>query len=59
MSFVTVAPVGQDTLTRASSLLTSLGDQDLTMVDAVGLRMIASERLRPCWSTDRHLALNW
>jgi predicted nucleic acid-binding protein len=32
-------------------------DQDLTLVDAVGLHFMRSESATSCWSTDRHLGL--
>jgi hypothetical protein len=32
-------------------------DQDLTLADAVGLQLMATRKLRQCWSTDFHLGL--
>ena len=52
-----VAAVGPKDLTVASALLRKFSDQDLTMVDAVGLHMMKDRRIRACWSTDRHLAV--
>lgn len=52
-----VAAIGPRDLTSASALLRKFPDQDLTMVDAVGLHMMKDRRIRACWSTDRHLAL--
>jgi len=52
-----VAAVGPKNLTVASALLRKFSDEDLTMVDAVGLHMMKDRRIRACWSTDRHLTL--
>ena len=32
-------------------------DQDLTLVDAVGLHVMTERRIKSCWSTDFHLSL--
>jgi len=52
-----VAAVGPKDLAGATALLRKFSDQDLTVVDAVGLHLIRERRIRVCWSTDRHLAL--
>lgn len=41
----------------ASKLLRDFSDQDLTMVDAVGLHMMVEKNVPYCWSTDHHLGL--
>lgn len=33
------------------------GDQDLTLVDAIGLHLMRDGHVASCWSTDRHLGL--
>jgi predicted nucleic acid-binding protein len=57
MTFLEVAAVGAAELKAGTALLRKLADQDLTMVDAVGLHMIKEHRCKSCWSTDRHLGL--
>jgi predicted nucleic acid-binding protein len=41
----------------ASQLLRDFSDQDLTMVDAVGLHVMVEKNVDYCWSTDYHLGL--
>jgi hypothetical protein len=57
MTPLTVAPVGAKEQAAASDLLRRFSDQDLTVADAVGLHLMKAQRLRVCWSTDRHLGL--
>jgi predicted nucleic acid-binding protein len=57
MTPLTVAAVGPTEQTAATELLRRFSDQDLTMTDAVGLHLMKAQRLRVCWSTDRHLGL--
>jgi predicted nucleic acid-binding protein len=52
-----VVEIGQAEISEATRLLRKFSDQDLTVVDACGLHLMKSLRLRICWSTDRHLAL--
>lgn len=52
-----VVSVGAADLERASVLLRRFRDQDLTLADAVGLRVMADRNIQRCWSTDRHLGL--
>lgn len=52
-----LAPVGAREQRAAASILRRFSDQDLTLVDAVGLHLMQEHRSRSCWSTDRHLAL--
>lgn len=39
------------------ALLRKLADQDLTLVDAVGLHILRERKIRSCWSTDFNLGL--
>ena len=41
----------------AIRLIRKFSDQDLTLVDAVGLHIMNSHKIRLCWSTDFHLRL--
>jgi predicted nucleic acid-binding protein len=52
-----VLSVGPKEQTEASKVLRRFSDQDLTLTDAVGLHVMAEQRLRTCWSTDFHLGL--
>ena len=52
-----VAPVGPTEQRDASALLRRFCDQDLTIADAVGLHLMSAQRVRVCWSTDRHLGI--
>lgn len=54
---VTVLEIGPSELRGATALLRRFSDQDLTLTDAVGLHVMASRRIRSCWSTDFHLGL--
>lgn len=52
-----VLSVGKREVEAATELLRRYADQELTLVDAVGLQVMASRRVATCWSTDRHLGL--
>jgi predicted nucleic acid-binding protein len=52
-----VSPVGLAELAAASALLRKYSDQDLTLTDAMGLYLMATRKIRMCWSTDFHLGL--
>ncbi len=39
------------------TVLRRFSDQDLSLVDAVGLHMMRTHRVRTCWSTDFHMRL--
>jgi predicted nucleic acid-binding protein len=54
---LTILPVGGDEIGQAARLIRRFRDQDLTLADAVGLHVLARQKIRACWSTDRHLAL--
>jgi predicted nucleic acid-binding protein len=57
MTPLTIASVGPKEQATATALLRRFSDQDLTLTDAVGLHLMKAQRLRTCWSTDRHLGL--
>lgn len=57
MRFLRVVSVGRRDLRAAFGLLRRFSDQDLTVVDAVGLYLMKELRLGSCWSTDFHLGL--
>src|SRR3990172_2533690 len=57
MPFLKIISTGQRELRSATELLRRLSDQDLTLVDAVGLCTMKERRIRACWSTDFHLGL--
>ena len=52
-----IISVGQREQGGATELLRSFSDKDLTLVDAVGLNLMETRRIRSCWSTDFHLGL--
>jgi len=57
MKFLNVLATGARELRSASALMRRFSDQDLTLVDAVGLSVLGARRIRSCWSTDFHLGL--
>lgn len=52
-----ILAVGLTEQAAAAALLRRFSDQDLTLVDAVGLYLMAEREHRVCWSTDFHLGL--
>jgi len=52
-----VHPVGSVEQRAATVLLRKFYDQDLTLVDAVGLHLMDVLQVPRCWSTDFHLGL--
>ena len=52
-----VSAVGPVEQSAACELLRRFADQDLTLVDALGLHLMDARRVRACWSTDFHLGL--
>jgi predicted nucleic acid-binding protein len=54
LSLVSVGAADQK---AAAELLRRFSDQDLTLVDAVGLHLMATRRVATCWSTDFHLGV--
>jgi predicted nucleic acid-binding protein len=57
MPFIDVRSVGTSELQGATAMLRRFANQDLTLVDAVGLHLMHHERVASCWSTDRRLGL--
>jgi len=57
MSFLKIIAVGSAELRAGAQMLRKFSDQDLTLVDAVGLHLLKEHGCRSCWSTDRHLGL--
>ena len=57
MAFLKVLSVGPAELEVGAEFLRKFSDQDLTMVDAVGLHLLKEHGCKLCWSTDRHLGL--
>lgn len=57
LSPLELLPVSQKEIAAATILLRRYSDQDLTLVDAVGLHLMKSQRIKPCWSTDFHLGI--
>jgi predicted nucleic acid-binding protein len=52
-----IAAVGAAEQAGATKLLRRFSDQDLTLVDAVGLHLMQQHKIRSCWSTNFHLGL--
>lgn len=52
-----VASTGPSELQAAAEILRRFSDQDLTLVDAVGLALMRARRSAVCWSSDFHLGL--
>lgn len=52
-----VLSVGGREQAAAVEILHRFPDQDLTLVDALGLHVMESTETGACWSTDRHLGL--
>jgi predicted nucleic acid-binding protein len=52
-----IVAVGSKEIDQASVWLRRFSDQPLTLTDALGLELIKRNRIRTCWSTDRHLTL--
>ena len=50
-------PSGTPECRAAAGLARRFSDQDLTLVDALGLHLLESGRFAQCWSTDFHLGL--
>jgi predicted nucleic acid-binding protein len=57
MKFLDVVAIGPGELAAGTTVLRKFADQDLTLVDAVGLHLMTARHTRCCWSTDRHLGL--
>ena len=57
MKPLAILPVDRPELAAGAALLRRFSDQDLTLADAVGLHLMGAQRIKSCWSTDRHLGL--
>ena len=57
MSPLHVLAAGDKETSAAIQLLRRFSDQDLTLVDALGLYLMRDRRTKSCWSTDFHLGL--
>ncbi|HEY6323229.1 MAG TPA: hypothetical protein VJA16_16925 [Thermoanaerobaculia bacterium] len=57
MKFLEIRPAGAQELRAGTEVLRRFADQDLTLVDAVGLHVMTERRTGSCWSTDFHLGL--
>lgn len=57
LSPLRILAAGKRELAAASDLLKRFSDQAMTVVDAVGLHVMAMRSVSVCWSTDHHLAL--
>ncbi len=57
MSFLRIAPAGPTEIKAGTRVLREFSDQNLTIVDAVGLHLMREHQCKSCWSTDRHLGL--
>jgi predicted nucleic acid-binding protein len=57
MPFLEVMAIAARELRAGTEILRRFTDQDLTLVDAVGLHVMAERRAATCWSTDFHLGL--
>lgn len=52
-----VLPATPRSLTNAAGIIRRFRDQDLTLVDALGLHVMSERDIATCWSTDFHLGL--
>ena len=52
-----IMAVGLREQNAGAKVLRQFSDQALTMTDAVGLHLMASQSVKSCWSTDFHLGL--
>lgn len=57
MPFLAIANVGKAELNAGTAMLKKFSDQELTIVDAVGLHLMQRHKTHSCWSTDFHLGL--
>ena len=52
-----VLPATPKGLADAANIIRRFRDQDLTLVDSLGLHVMSERTIRTCWSTDFHLGL--
>ena len=58
MTPLRVMAVGPAEQSGAIKILRKYSDQDLTLVDGVGLHLMKERKIKQCWSTDFHLRLS-
>ena len=58
MKFLTVISTGAAELKGGANVLRRFSDQNLTLVDAVGLHLMTTQDSKTCWSTDHRLGLS-
>ena len=54
---LSIPSMGIREIEKAIRVLKKYSDQELTLVDAMGLCIMEDHNIRTCWSTDRHLGL--
>lgn len=52
-----ILSIGSEEIEKSKTYLQKFSDQKLTLVDACGLWIIQKQKIKICWSTDRHLSL--
>lgn len=52
-----ILPATSKGIAEASGVIRRFNDQELTLVDALGLHVMSERALAACWSTDFHLSL--
>jgi predicted nucleic acid-binding protein len=57
MTPLVVLSIESTDLSAGVGIIRRFSDQDLTLVDAVGLHVMAVRKTAKCWSTDFHLGL--
>lgn len=55
LKHMSIYPIGLKELNESYTYIRKFSDQKLTLADAVGLNLMASEKIKECWSTDHHL----
>ena len=56
---LTIRSFDASELTRTGRIVKKFSAQNLTLADAHGLVIMRERRIGCCWSTDRHLGLDW
>ena len=57
MTPLRLVAMGAEEFKGGAAMLRRFSDEDLTLVDAVGLHVMRTHRVRSCWSTDFHMRL--
>lgn len=57
LTVLSIIPLGKEELSSGVQLLRKFTDQELTLVDALGLFVMEQQKIETCWSTDRHLGI--